>query len=83
MERSHLKPIVPDKKFQMEVNYLLYTLRQIVLFFSLDQLKGKLNLNIDHMDQLTMDDLKNHVDNAIGQVSGLYDFFFFFWATNQ
>lgn len=37
-------------------------------FFS-DQLKGKLNLNIDHMDQLTMDDLKSHVDNAIGQVS--------------
>lgn len=34
-----------------------------------DQLKGKLNLNIDHMDQLTMDDLKSHVDNAIGQVS--------------
>lgn len=37
-------------------------------FFFLDQLKGKLNLNIDHMDQLTMDDLKSHVDNAIGQV---------------
>lgn len=38
-------------------------------FFFSDQLKGKLNLNIDHMDQLTMDDLKSHVDNAIGQVS--------------
>ncbi|XP_046683276.1 RUN domain-containing protein 1 [Homalodisca vitripennis] len=34
----------------------------------LDQLKGKLNLNIDHMDQLTIDDLKSHVDNAIGQL---------------
>lgn len=58
-------------KFDILVYVVLY-FNKIELnwfrFFS-DQLKGKLNLNIDHMDQLTMDDLKSHVDNAIGQVS--------------
>uniref|UniRef100_A0A1B6CCB7 RUN domain-containing protein n=1 Tax=Clastoptera arizonana TaxID=38151 RepID=A0A1B6CCB7_9HEMI len=34
----------------------------------LDQIKGKLNLNIEHIDKLTVDDLKAHVDNAIGQL---------------
>ncbi|XP_039297416.1 RUN domain-containing protein 1 isoform X3 [Nilaparvata lugens] len=34
----------------------------------IDQLKGRLNLNIDHIDQLTMDDLKVHIDHAIAQL---------------
>lgn len=34
----------------------------------LDQLKGKLNLNIDQIDKLTVDDLRAQVDSAIGQV---------------
>jgi len=33
-----------------------------------DQLKGKLNLNVDDMDKLTVDDLRSQVDYAISQV---------------
>lgn len=40
-----------------------------VLFFPLlDQLKGKINLNVDDMDKLTVDDLRSQVDYAISQV---------------
>ncbi|XP_075218419.1 RUN domain-containing protein 1-like isoform X2 [Lycorma delicatula] len=34
----------------------------------IDQLKGKLNLNIDHIDKLTVEEIKKHVDSAIGQL---------------
>jgi hypothetical protein len=38
------------------------------IFFFLDQLKGKINLNVDDMDKLTVDDLRTQVDYAISQV---------------
>lgn len=34
----------------------------------IDQLKGKINLNVDDMDKLTVDDLRSQVDYAISQV---------------
>ncbi|CAB3377120.1 Hypothetical predicted protein [Cloeon dipterum] len=34
----------------------------------IDQLKGKLNLNVDNIDKLTVDDLKHQVDSAISQL---------------
>ncbi|PSN47882.1 RUN domain-containing protein 1 [Blattella germanica] len=34
----------------------------------IDQLKGKLNLNVDDMDKLTVDDLRSQVDYAISQL---------------
>ncbi|CAH0389190.1 unnamed protein product [Bemisia tabaci] len=34
----------------------------------IDQLKEKLNLNVDQIDKLTIDDLRNQVDRAIGQL---------------
>ncbi|XP_066995426.1 RUN domain-containing protein 1 [Anabrus simplex] len=34
----------------------------------IDQLKGKLNLNVDDMSKLTVDDLRNQVDYAISQL---------------
>ncbi|XP_059469249.1 RUN domain-containing protein 1 [Neocloeon triangulifer] len=34
----------------------------------IDQLKGKLNLNVDNIDNLTVDDLKHEVDSAISQL---------------
>jgi ABC-type proline/glycine betaine transport system ATPase subunit len=39
-----------------------------VIFSLLDQLKGKINLNVDDMDKLTVDDLRSQVDYAISQV---------------
>lgn len=35
----------------------------------IDQLKGKINLNVDDMDKLTVDDLRSQVDYAISQVN--------------
>jgi len=42
-----------------------------VIFFPpfIDQLKGKINLNVDDMDKLTVDDLRSQVDYAISQVN--------------
>ena len=40
-------------------------------FFFLDQLKGKLNLNLE-MDKITLDDLRTKVDTAISQVLILF-----------
>ncbi|KAF4526334.1 hypothetical protein B566_EDAN012261 [Ephemera danica] len=34
----------------------------------IDQLKGRLNLNVDNLDKLTVDDLKGQVDHAISQL---------------
>jgi ABC-type proline/glycine betaine transport system ATPase subunit len=43
----------------------------LILFPSpfIDQLKGKINLNVDDMDKLTVDDLRSQVDYAISQVN--------------
>jgi hypothetical protein len=41
----------------------------VYIFFLLDQLKEKLNLNVDDMDKLTVDDLRSQVDHAVSQVS--------------
>ncbi|XP_054281109.1 RUN domain-containing protein 1 [Macrosteles quadrilineatus] len=78
LQREKQKELIKTLKSQLEEleNYAYETgeagLPQSLVLerqkLILDQLKGKLNLNIDHMDQLTMDDLKNHVDNAIGQL---------------
>ena len=35
----------------------------------IDQLKGRINLNVDDMDKLTVDDLRSQVDYAISQVN--------------
>lgn len=34
----------------------------------IDQLKGKINLNVDDMDKLTVDDLRSQVDYAVSQL---------------
>ncbi len=35
---------------------------------SLEQLKSRLNLNVDNIDKLTEDELKAQVDSAVGQI---------------
>jgi hypothetical protein len=40
----------------------------LIIFSFLDQLKGRINLNVDDMDKLTVDDLRSQVDYAISQV---------------
>lgn len=45
----------------------------IINFFFLDQLKGKLNLNLE-MDKITLDDLRTKVDTAISQVLTLFQY---------
>jgi len=37
-------------------------------YFFLDQMKNKLQLNVDDFDKYTVEELKQQVDQAIGQV---------------
>lgn len=38
-------------------------------WFVLDELKYKLNLNVDDIDRLTLEDIRCQVDHAISQVN--------------
>lgn len=38
----------------------------------LDQMKNKLQFNVDDLDKYTIEELKQQVDQAIGQVKGNY-----------
>jgi hypothetical protein len=51
---------IPIMKSQIET---------VFVNLSIDQLKGKINLNVDDMDKLTVDDLRSQVDYAFSQVS--------------
>ncbi|KAG8230206.1 hypothetical protein J437_LFUL009267, partial [Ladona fulva] len=76
-QRAKQKKLISQLKSQLEdlEHYAYETgeagLPQSVLIerqkVIIDQLKGKLNLNVDDMDQLTEEDLKSQVDCAISQ----------------
>ena len=42
--------------------------------FILDELKSRISLNVDEMDKLSKDELKNQVDRAVKEVSEDYVF---------
>ncbi|XP_063229326.1 RUN domain-containing protein 1 [Bacillus rossius redtenbacheri] len=77
-QRSKQKELISQLKSQLEdlEKYAYETgeagLPQCVILerqkVILDQLKGKLNLNVDDIDKLTADELRNQVDYAVSQL---------------
>ena len=53
-----------NKKFRyiLSINHI-FTIRLFI-----EQLKARLNLNVDNIDKLTEDELKAQVDSAVGQI---------------
>ena len=49
-------------------NTLLLFSRCVWYLFFTEQLKARLNLNVDNIDKLTEDELKAQVDSAVGQI---------------
>ena len=62
LERQRV--VMGNKKFRyiLSINHI-FTIRLFI-----EQLKARLNLNVDNIDKLTEDELKAQVDSAVGQI---------------
>lgn len=58
-------------KISIPVGSCAHILRQLI-YISLDQLREKLNLNVDELEHVSGDDLRSQVDQAIDEVRHIF-----------